>query len=56
MWSGTDEVYIRPAVQKQAESASTSDLITYYSPPEAVPAKLWASPIEKARDHVGILV
>ncbi|MGW2119613.1 helix-turn-helix domain-containing protein, partial [Streptomyces zhihengii] len=34
---GVDEVYIWPGVQKQADTASTSELITYYPHRGAVP-------------------
>jgi hypothetical protein len=53
---GVDEVYLWPTVEKQAETASTSELITYYPHRGAVPAALWSSLIEKAKDQVGILV
>ncbi|MCC5032908.1 XRE family transcriptional regulator [Streptomyces sp. WAC 00631] len=53
---GADEVYLWPSVEKQAETASTSELITYYPHRGAVPAALWSSLIEKATDEVGILV
>lgn len=53
---GVDEVYLWPSVEKQAEKASTSELITYYPHRGAVPAPLWSSLIEKATDQVDILV
>src|SRR4051812_1304509 len=53
---GGDEIYIWPSVEKQAEKASTSELITFYPPRGAVPAPLWLSLIEKATDQVNILV
>ncbi|MFC9908279.1 XRE family transcriptional regulator [Streptomyces sp. NPDC127197] len=53
---GVDEVYLWPTVEKQAESASTSELITYYLHRGAVLAALWSSLIEKAKDQVDILV
>ncbi|MFF7130790.1 XRE family transcriptional regulator [Streptomyces sp. NPDC008196] len=53
---GVDEVYLWPAVEKQAETASSSELITYYPHRGAVPTALWASLIEKAKDQVDILV
>ncbi|WP_156724719.1 XRE family transcriptional regulator [Streptomyces apocyni] len=53
---GVDEVYLWPSVEKRAETASTSELITYYPHRGAVPASLWSSLIERATDHVEILV
>jgi hypothetical protein len=53
---GVDEVYVWPSVEKQAEKASASELITYYPHRGAVPAPLWSSLIEKATDQVDILV
>ncbi|MFF3558520.1 XRE family transcriptional regulator [Streptomyces sp. NPDC002574] len=53
---GVDEVYVWPSVQKQAETASASELITYYPHRGAVPAALWSSLIEQATSHVEILV
>ncbi|MFB7288342.1 XRE family transcriptional regulator [Actinacidiphila glaucinigra] len=53
---GVDEVYVWPSVQKQAETASTSELITYYPHRGAVPTALWSSLIEQATSHVEILV
>jgi hypothetical protein len=53
---GTDEVYLWPAVEKQAETASVSELITYYPHRGAVPAPLWPSLFEKATNQVDILV
>ena len=52
----TDEVYLWPSVAKQAETASTSELVTYYPHRGAVPATLWSSLIEQATSHVEILV
>ncbi|MFD4627718.1 XRE family transcriptional regulator [Streptomyces sp. NPDC058475] len=43
-------------MEKQAETASTSELVTYYPHRGAVPASLWSSLIEKATDQVEILV
>jgi len=51
-----DEVYLWPAVEKQAESASTSELISYYPHRGAVPAPLWPSLFERATSQVDILV
>lgn len=53
---GVDEVYIWPGVQKQADTASTSELITYYPHRGAVPTALWSSLIEKAKDRLDVLV
>ncbi|MFF1730081.1 XRE family transcriptional regulator [Streptomyces sp. NPDC058247] len=53
---GVDEVYLWPAVEKQAETASASELVTYYPHRGAVPAALWSSLIENATHHVEILV
>ncbi|MFF4540765.1 XRE family transcriptional regulator [Streptomyces aureus] len=53
---GVDEVYLWPTVEKQAETASTSELVTYYPHRGAVPASLWSSLIEGAKDQVEILV
>lgn len=53
---GADEVYLWPTVEKQAETASTSELVTYYPHRGAVPASLWSSLIERATDQVEILV
>ncbi|MBW1598998.1 helix-turn-helix domain-containing protein [Streptomyces sp. JJ38] len=51
-----DEVYLWPGAQKQAESASTSELVTFYPNRGAVPSHLWTSLIEQATDQVEILV
>ncbi|WP_394430443.1 XRE family transcriptional regulator [Streptomyces sp. SGAir0957] len=53
---GSDEVYLWPAVEKQADTASSSELITYYPHRGAVPANLWDFLIENATSHVEILV
>ncbi|MEU8830801.1 XRE family transcriptional regulator [Streptomyces sp900116325] len=53
---GIDEVYLWPTVEKQAETASTSELITYYPHRGAVPASLWPSLMDRATSHVEILV
>ncbi len=53
---GVDEVYLWPVVAKQAETASTSELITYYPHRGAVPTSLWTSLIEQATSQVEILV
>ncbi|CAL9535649.1 hypothetical protein SUDANB106_04147 [Streptomyces sp. enrichment culture] len=53
---GADEVYLWPATTKQAERASTSELVTFYPNRGAVPAHLWTSLIGKATSQVEILV
>lgn len=53
---GVDEVFLWPTVAKQAESASASELVTYYPHRGAVPSQLWSSLIENATSHVEILV
>ncbi|RFU82772.1 XRE family transcriptional regulator [Streptomyces triticagri] len=53
---GVDEVYLWPAVEKQVETASASELVTYYPHRGAVPASLWSSLIDQAANHVEILV
>lgn len=53
---GADEVYLWPTVAQQAETASTSELITYYPHRGAVPAHLWSSLIDQAKSSIEILV
>ena len=53
---GADEVYLWPSVSKQAETASTSELVTYYPHRGAVPAALMTSLIDQATSHLEILV
>ncbi|MGW7050804.1 XRE family transcriptional regulator [Streptomyces sp. NPDC054887] len=53
---GVDEVYLWPTVEKQAETASSSELITYYPHRGAVPAALWSSLINQATSQIEILV
>lgn len=51
-----DEVYLWPSVEKQAETASSSELVTFYPHRGAVPAHLWSSLIEKSVSNVEVLV
>ncbi|MFD7474948.1 XRE family transcriptional regulator [Streptomyces sp. NPDC059837] len=53
---GSDEVYLWPTVEKQVETASASELITYYPHRGAVPASLWSHLIEQATSQIEILV
>lgn len=53
---GVDEVYLWPTVEKQVETASAAELVTYYPHRGAVPASLWSSLINQATSHVDILV
>jgi transcriptional regulator with XRE-family HTH domain len=53
---GVDEVYVWPAVEKQAETASSSELVTFYPNRGAVPGHLWESLIEKSTSQIEILV
>ncbi|MER7171742.1 XRE family transcriptional regulator [Streptomyces mesophilus] len=51
-----DEVYLWPSVEKQAETASASELITYYPHRGAVPTALWSTLIDRATTNIEILV
>lgn len=53
---GVDEVYLWPTVARQAETASASELVTYYPHRGVVPADLWSSLIDNAVSHIEVLV
>lgn len=53
---GVDELYLWPSVEKQVETASSSELVTYYPHRGAVPASLWSSLIDKTKSQLEILV
>ncbi|MGP3688566.1 helix-turn-helix domain-containing protein [Streptomyces sp. IBSNAI002] len=53
---GVDEVYLWPTVARQAETASASELVTYYPHRGVVPMDLWSSLIDNAVSHVEVLV
>ncbi|MFF2786747.1 DUF5919 domain-containing protein [Streptomyces sp. NPDC058049] len=53
---GVDEVYLWPSIARQAETASASELVTYYPHRGVVPVDLWSSLIDNAVSHVEVLV
>ncbi|MFD3467033.1 DUF5919 domain-containing protein [Streptomyces sp. NPDC058682] len=53
---GVDEVYLWPSIARQTETASASELVTYYPHRGVVPADLWSSLIDNAVSHVEVLV
>lgn len=53
---GVDELYLWPTVARQAETASASELVTYYPHRGVVPVDLWSSLIDNAVSHIEVLV
>ncbi|MGW7065978.1 XRE family transcriptional regulator [Streptomyces sp. NPDC054855] len=53
---GVDEVYLWPTIEKQVETASASELVTFYPHRGAVPTSLWPSLLEGTKSHIEVLV